>query len=423
MGYDLRSDPHWLDESAYISQSYFFDLFLEGARDDPAWISIPALDLPPLEKYLIGLMLRTRGIPRPDPRAAMAWYDDPSQRPETPEMLIASRWPSVILGTLGCIAVLGLGALGRDRRTGAIAALLVLVNPLYHLLARRAIADIPCEALVLTATASALWFWQRSVSGRIGPLGWIGAVLGIGILAGLAVLAKLNGVLALMAIGSWAILAVSLPRVSAGRKASIVGSALVIDIVAIGTFVLLNPMLTARPAAPVPAGLAVIARAGIGPRLVAILLYRVKVSEMQRHNHPHYALQGLPDKIQVVAIQGFGRFGPFGPRLSHFPVLYDWVQDRWAILWGPWVVLGAVWAARQGRRQVREGIPPTAWAILLQACLALLTVTVYIPMAWDRYYLPIVAGTSLLAAGIAVAVFDRLVRLLGDHRRTQNPPA
>ena len=163
--YDLRSEFHWRDESAFISQSYFFDLLLEGALDDPAWVSIPAIDLPPLPKYLIGLMLRTQGYPRPGPSEALAWYDDHSRRCETPEMLVAARWPSVILGTLGCIAVFGSGALGRDPWTGAIAALLLLVNPLFHLLARRAMADIPCEALVLTATASALWFWQRTLSG------------------------------------------------------------------------------------------------------------------------------------------------------------------------------------------------------------------------------------------------------------------
>ena len=74
--YDLRSEFHWRDESAFISQSYFFDLLLEGALDDPAWVSIPAIDLPPLPKYLIGLMLRTQGYPRPGPSEALAWYDD-----------------------------------------------------------------------------------------------------------------------------------------------------------------------------------------------------------------------------------------------------------------------------------------------------------------------------------------------------------
>jgi hypothetical protein len=47
LGYDLRSEFHWRDESAIISQSYFFDLLIEGALDDPAWVSLPAIDLPP----------------------------------------------------------------------------------------------------------------------------------------------------------------------------------------------------------------------------------------------------------------------------------------------------------------------------------------------------------------------------------------
>jgi 4-amino-4-deoxy-L-arabinose transferase-like glycosyltransferase len=398
-------------------QSFYFDLLLEGASDDPSWLSIPAIDLPPLPKYLIGLTLRTQGYPRPGPSEAMAWYYDNSRRYETPEMLVAARWPSVILGALGCIAVFYSGALVRDLRTGAIAALLLLMNPLYHLLARQAMADIPCEALVQTATVSALWFWQRTLSGRIGPVVWIGAVLGVGILAGLAALAKLNGILALMTIGSWAVLALTLPRVPVRRKASIVGSALLIDAVAIATFVLLNPTMTARPAGRVPRNLVRFSSAGIGQRLSMILLYRVNTLEEQRSRHSHYALHGPWYKVKAVAIQGFGRFGPFGPRLSHFPVLYDWVQDRWAIVWGPWVLLGAVWAAFRGRSQLRAGVPPTAWAILLQTVLALVMVTVFIPLAWDRYYLPIEAGVSLLAAGVAVATFDRLVEAFDQLRQ------
>src|SRR5262245_55915664 len=65
LGYDLRSEPHWPDESAYISQSFFLDLLLGGQHNDPTWLSFAALDLAPLPKYLIGLMLRGAGIPRP----------------------------------------------------------------------------------------------------------------------------------------------------------------------------------------------------------------------------------------------------------------------------------------------------------------------------------------------------------------------
>ena len=67
---------------------------------------------------------------------------------------------------------------------------------------------------------------------------------GVGILAGLAVLATLNGGLALMAIGSWAVLAVFLPGVSHRRKAAVIGSALLVSVLAFATFALLNPTMT-----------------------------------------------------------------------------------------------------------------------------------------------------------------------------------
>src|SRR5262249_51438785 len=169
------------------------------------------------------------------------------------------------------------------------------------------------------------------------------------------------------------------------RKLSIVGSVLLMGAIALATFVLLNPTLTARPVGRIPAEATAIARAGIGERLLVILRHRVNLSDQERYFHSDYALFGPSDKLKAVAVQGFGRFGPFGPWRSHPPVRYDWVQDRGAIVWGPWVLMGALWAGFRGRRQFLEGVPPTAWAILLQAVLALAAVTIYIPLAWDRY--------------------------------------
>ena len=96
-GYDLRSELHSVDESAFISQSYFLDLYLKGETNDPAWLSDPAIDLPPLPKYLAGVMLLAHGYRRPGPKEAEAWYRDINLRIGSPEMLVAARWPSVFL--------------------------------------------------------------------------------------------------------------------------------------------------------------------------------------------------------------------------------------------------------------------------------------------------------------------------------------
>jgi hypothetical protein len=40
--------PYHPDESAYISQSYYFDLFISGDRDHIAWLDYAAFDIPPV---------------------------------------------------------------------------------------------------------------------------------------------------------------------------------------------------------------------------------------------------------------------------------------------------------------------------------------------------------------------------------------
>ena len=51
-------DDSFVDEYAYISQSYYADLFFEGKFNHPAWLDLYAFDLQPVPKYLIGPSLR-----------------------------------------------------------------------------------------------------------------------------------------------------------------------------------------------------------------------------------------------------------------------------------------------------------------------------------------------------------------------------
>ncbi|MGE5755376.1 MAG: hypothetical protein ACM35G_06635 [Planctomycetaceae bacterium] len=160
-GCDLDSESAFADESAYFSQAYFADLWLRGDVHHPAWLEYPAYDLPPLPKYAIGLALKLGGYSSPGPSAARAWYADINRRFDPPGALVVARRPSVLFGALGCAAIYGLGLQARDRRVGALAALLLMANPLERLHARRAMADVPTEALMLASAALALWAWRR----------------------------------------------------------------------------------------------------------------------------------------------------------------------------------------------------------------------------------------------------------------------
>jgi 4-amino-4-deoxy-L-arabinose transferase-like glycosyltransferase len=407
-GFRLKGEPHFVDESAYLSQSYYAALYFEGRHHDRAWLEYPAYDLPPLPKYLIGAALAAGGYPTPGPSAAFAWYRNTSLRFVSAEALAIARLPVVLLGVVGCAAVYGIGTLAGGRAVGVLAAVLLAVNPLYRMLARRAMSDVPCEAFMLLALFLGLWTWRRWVSGRGAGRVWA-AIGAAGLCVGLALLCKLSGALALMVLAGWAVLG----AVLRGRVVSAVGSGLaglLAVVAACGTFVVLDPFLTAHPPPPLPPALAALDRAWLGERARLRAELRVKVASGQQEMFPHNALHTPLDKAATTAVQGFGRFGPLGPAHSDSTRRYDLAQDWGALLWLPCVVAGLAVAVAQGRAQRAAGEPPTSWAVAVQFIIVLVVVTAYLPLAWDRYFLSMQAPASLLAAGAAVAGARRLTR-------------
>ena len=156
--------------------------------------------------------------------------------------------------------------------------------------------------------------------------------------------------------------------------------------------------MTAHPPEPLPEGLRPTAELPTWKRLELLLYHRRDVSREQQQVFSHNALHSLAEKARVIAVQGFGRFGPLGPAKSNSTIRYDSAQDRGALLWLPVVAAGFVTALWLGQRQARSGAAPTAWALCVWSLLALTVVTVYLPMAWDRYQLPIQAPAALLAS-------------------------
>ncbi len=418
MAHDRGSEPAFLDESSNIAQARDFDLVVNGQFDDAWWLAVPALDQPPLNQFLVGLAMRLGGSPRPGPKAALAWHRKYNLRrvePEdaigfgyaSPSVLSASRWPAHVFGAVGCVAVFALGVQVRDWRVGMIAGLLLAFNPLYRQQSRVAVNDVPCEALALASVAVALWAWKQNGLGRWRPTLWAWPIAGV--LGGLAVLAKLTGLIVLIHVAAWTLLAMA----SSGRSrrvGAVLGAAgfavVVAFVVGMG-----NPTLTAQPTGPLDPETQALASEGPLGRAMAMVRHRMRMSALQQGFYPEYALKTLPQKAGIALVQGFGRFSPFGPAHSHLPKLYDWPQDRWGLVWLPWVACGAVAAAARGRNQRQEDRPPTAWAVLATSAITVVCVVGYIPMAWDRYLLPLLPWSALLAALFAVALYDRLARM------------
>lgn len=412
-------DKPFVDEYAYISQSYYADLFFEGRANDPAWLDLPAYDLQPFPKYLIGVCLHAARLPMPGPANANAWYHDkehPYHSFGGSSTLLMSRLPMIAMGVIGCVAILACGTMLRDRRTGTVAALLLMANPLYRLHAHRAMSDVPCEAMVLVALAMALGagrhVWR---SGRTGIL-FVGSIAA-GLACGLAILCKFNGFLALIVLAAWSAVVLVSPGTPLPRRLLIAASPLASGAVAFLTLVLLNPFLTARPAVA-HGPTRILAGYSILQRLHFQFRHRIALSDGQKRTFVGDALNDPLDKAKVFLVQGFGRFGPLGPSASNSVKRYDWHQDSGLLVWAPLVLVGAWFAVRLALEQRRSGAYPSAFLLLAYAAAAWGVVAYYLPMAWDRYQLPIQAPASLLAAVAATALWDRLglARRLGSTR-------
>jgi hypothetical protein len=390
-------DKSFVDEYAYITQSYYSDLFFTGQVNDRGWLAYPAFDLPPLPKYFIGPGLRAVRVRMPGPLDALRWYRNTHTKYGPPGALTVARVPFIATGVLGCLSLFVCGLLIGGRWVGAIGATLLMLNPLYRLHAHRAMSDVPCEAFVIAALTFALWACRRLWAGR-GLWSGLAGFAGSGICAGLALLCKFSGFLAPIIIAAWCGLGLVGSKSGLRSKLALSAGLALTLVMALAVFLALNPALTAQPDGPMIGEEAGLAGQGPWRRFRRMLDLRLETSRGQQVKFEHNALTTLGERLPVFAVQGFGRFGPFGPLKSNSVVRYERHQDWGLVLWWPLVIVGVVQTFQLGRQQLRDGLPPTAFGLLIWSAEAWVVVAVYLPMAWDRYLLPIQAPNALLVA-------------------------
>jgi hypothetical protein len=405
------NDKFFEDEYAYISQSYYADLCFTRQFNHKLWLDWPAVDLQPLPKCLIGLAFRLAHLPMPGPADAWKWYENYHAFGGA-ATLRAARLTVIPFGALGCLALFACGAMLKDACTGTLAAIFLMIDPLYSQQAHRAMADVPCEAFMLASLAVALSVWARIWAKGPGISTLILPVLA-GYFAGMALLCKLNGFVGLAVVTCWCGIAWLVPCLSIVRRLAISGAAIVTIGVALGAAVAFNPFLTAKPAGKLPAEVRELQSKDAWQRFLYQADKRLEVSDGQKKRFPDDALFDITEKTRVVLVQGFGRFGPLGPRTADSRVRYDFTQDLGMVLWLPLVLFGLRESIRLGCTQLRAGKPPFGLALVAWAVCAWTVVTLYLPMAWDRYQLPIQSGNAALAAVGLTCLWDRLAGALG----------
>lgn len=404
------TDGSFWDEYAYITQCYYADLFFAGHRDDPAWLDEPpAIDLQPIPKYLVGASFRLAHLRMPHRSDAFRWYDNPHTRFGPPDALTIARLPIVVLGVAGILALFGCGQAIGGRWTATLAGLLLIADPLYRLHAHRAMSDVPCEAFSIGSMGLALVGLSRPGVNRGFRSGLLLLALA-GVASGLAIDCKLNGLLGPMVIASWGGLLMIAPGSGWRMRMSIVAGGVAAVSAMLVTLVLFNPTYTCHPRVPASQPeFAVRTQEPPWERFRRMVEFRLSTAEGQRKmaKFDRDVVRGPSEKLAVFMVQGFGRFGPLGPSQSNSEVRYDAGQDWGLIVWWPIVIFGVVRAGRIGRRQLRDGELPTAWALLVWAAIAWAVVAAYLPLAWDRYFLPVQAPNALLGAVALMGLLER----------------
>ena len=412
-GSSLRA-KYFEDEYAYITQSYYVDLVLTRQFKHQLWLDMPAIDLQPLPKCLIGMVFRVANLPMPGRVDAWRWYEH-YHTFGGPSTLVAARLPIVLLGALGCLALFACGVVAKDARMGTVAALLLMVNPLYSLQAHRAMADVPCEAFMLSSLAVWLFMWVR-VCGRGSPLAasvlpWLA-----GFLAGLSLLCKLNGFIGLGIVAACGGLTWLLPGLSIGRKLTVTVGTIVTVAFALVLAVALNPYFTAKPTGSMPHGHAdaslqkrvgaVSLSSGLSPRSL-----RNSESETIRMT-PCGDCPKRPASFWLRASAGSARSGP-ARRIPKFDTTFARTGGcssgcRSSVSGSTRQCAGL---GRASGRQAAGCAAVVVWAVC-----AWVVVTLYLPMAWDRYQLPIQSGNALLAAIGLASLWKRLLATTSSRR-------
>lgn len=385
---DLANQPHFVDESAYVSQAYFGDLFITGQVNSSLWFEYPAYDLPPLTKYLVWAGLVTGHESRPGPAAMRAWYQDTSKRFETPRSLRQARLPIALCGLITVTAAGLMAQAWRGPFAGMMAIVLLTLNPLFRTHCRRAMADIPTEMGVVVAL---LVLSSQAVGLRQS----LKIVIVGGLFLGLAASSKLNGLLASIVISVWAVMQIT-------KKPSFIIRTAVAGLLGAGVFIGLNPFLYARSDGLKEPQFEVFRGMSLVDRLSFLMDHRINVSAQGQKLFPNDALNTFGQKASALVVQGFGRFSPMGPRSDDSRIRFQWQQDWSVIVWFPLVIAGCVMAIRDRKQR------PKGQFIFIYWLCTLLTVGMFLPLAWNRYYLPLIVPSTILVSGVIATIPEKL---------------
>ncbi|MBL9187782.1 MAG: phospholipid carrier-dependent glycosyltransferase [Opitutaceae bacterium] len=400
------------DEVYWIGSAYYYDLaWVRRDWRHEAWQWLPARENPPVCKYVLGLGLATAGH-RVESIENLAyfylkwlrWEKNPAAAPANlaeekraevvraagpafrqqviegrraplPRAVVgAARTTVLVCAVLGSLLLFLLGWSTGDRLAGLIASQVILLHPVATAAAGHAMSDT-IALLFAIAAAWAVAAWHRQLTAPIPPAGarGLGAALLAGVMLALACGAKMNALVLVLLAGVMTALAITQRWREGARRAAVQAGAhgLVVLAAALAVFVAINPAIL-----------------NDFPGAIAATITEHRSTEAAQVDLHHPSPAGLGGKLAAVVTMAFHGWYFFAVMLG----VVVWVAVR-----------------RWSDRAVRVAV---IWWVL-----ALGAVTWWLPFAWPRYVLPLLAPSAWLT-GLALSAAGR--SLVESIRRTRS---
>jgi hypothetical protein len=397
-----------IDEAHKLAETYYFQLFfVRGDFDHPDWTGdFYARTNPPVAKYVFGLALAATGQQVHDRNLQDDFerlWRNPSQlrRLVADDQLRVTRYVSATYGALICAALFYVAYRAVGPTAGIVTVVLLLANPTFATTVRRGLADsillfhlALIGPVAILATDALSRRWRRDAHGAIQerrPAFLVWTVLLPGLTIALAAGSKLNGALTAPVYALVLLLAAIRIRdgaVPLRRRLSTVFMVIGLTaLVALVVFFGLNPYFYGDPI-----GRALETLRSFGDWMIC------------QQVDPGEGLFSLRDRVAAVSQGVFaGRSSPLA---------------RWLGAAGSFgtafAVTGLTYLALRCRRdrQYDGGTAASAMDVaLVWSLVCLVVVTAWLPLAWDRYFLPPYLASALLTA-IGLSTLPRVAGLL-----------
>ena len=382
---------HW-DEYLYVSRARFWDLYKNLDLKNKQFLSNDSYDSPKLPEYVYGIALnfsghsnieqylRTLHFNNTFNNNPPAWYITatgeiiklPKNVITRVEPILLARKASLALALLSLLAIFIIGYLLEDWLLGIIQVLIFYSNPIFKITMLRAMQESPLIFLLLI-----YFIFSLDIFKELNGKGYIqiSKLIMLGILSGLLISTKFTGIISFF----YFILALGMFFYLRYRSKAALGKFLLIImlyfLVSLSIFMILNPFTLFAPI----------------KNTILIFYHSEHIRYLEMFNkYPTESLKTIQQRFYMVferTIAPNGVYASFNIVIGIRDFLFYFLPLDIILFFSGIIVFV--------KHKFSKSRFYDLFFLLFLFCL-IIPITLLIPMDWDRYYILIILGASLV---------------------------